>query len=204
MSCKFVIGVDEAGRGALAGPVAVGAFAASESELGHIVEALGMSGGPVRDSKQLTPAKRDAIFEHMLEYQNAAKCTIAVALISPAIIDRFGISAAVRRGIASSLSRLGINPQQCEVILDGLLKAPQSYTVQRTITGGDAKHWPIALASIAAKVTRDRHMVRLARKYSHYGFERNKGYGTAEHIAKLKERGKCGIHRNRYIKDFIL
>ena len=192
-----MLGVDEAGRGPLAGPVAVGVVAVPE---GFDV-AKEFPG--VADSKKLSEKRRETLFQ-MLE-ANAASGNIrfCVELESAETIDREGIAVAVKRAVARGVSTLAPDAMTVAVQLDGALRAPAEY-MQQTIIGGDESVPLISLASIAAKVTRDRLMGELARAYPEYGFERHKGYGTKAHYEALQKHGLCAIHRHSFVHlDFF-
>ncbi len=191
---KYIIGIDEAGRGALAGPVAVGvAVVPADFEWALLPG--------VRDSKQLSPTRREEIFRaaRSLERQGLIECR--VALVGAATIDRIGISKAVACGIERAMARIGCSPDDADVRLDGLLRAPAHYARQQTIIRGDETEPAISLASIMAKVTRDRHMVRLACRESRYSFEVHKGYGTLMHRSALREYGISDVHRRSFCKS---
>jgi len=191
---RYIIGIDEAGRGPLAGAVSVGVvkiparFSWSEWQ-------------GVRDSKKLTPLARETWFERMVEAQRNGVLSYAVAFSSSARIDRFGIVSAVRDSIRRGLLKVNADPLESLVLLDGLLRAPPHYPFQKTIIRGDDLEPIISLASIAAKVARDRQMVRLANKYPQYGFEQHKGYGTRRHYEKIKKEGLCDIHRRSFLSS---
>lgn len=184
----YIVGIDEAGRGALAGPVAVGAAIVPRrfdwSELPG-----------VRDSKQLAPAARERILADARDLRRRGALDFRVALIGAATIDRIGITRAVALGIRRTLTSLGAAPEDVDVRLDGLLRAPATYTRQQTIIRGDQSEPAISLASILAKVTRDRHMVRLASQHDAYGFEVHKGYGTQLHRERIRALGLSNVHR---------
>ncbi|MSU74016.1 ribonuclease HII [Candidatus Kaiserbacteria bacterium] len=185
---KYIVGIDEAGRGPLAGPVAVGAVALSPDFDWSQIEG-------VRDSKKLSEKKREEIFERARELQKKEIVRFTVCTSSALYIDRYGIVPAIKRALAEALSRLEVEPSDCAVLLDGSLQAPAQYKDQETIVRGDDTEPIISLASIVAKVTRDRLMRQLAAKYPAYGFEVHKGYGTASHRRKIAIRGLSGIHR---------
>lgn len=189
---KAVLGIDEAGRGPLAGPVAVGCVRAREDfDLCAAFPGL-------NDSKKLTEKAREELFGLLLERVAAGDVQYHVELVSHRVIDERGIVFAVNRGIRKGLRTLMPEPAEGKVWLDGSLKAPEAYE-QETVIHGDAIVPAIMLASVAAKVTRDRLMAKLARRHPLYGFERHKGYGTDLHYQALREHGPCGIHRKTYL-----
>ncbi len=188
---KFLIGVDEAGRGPLAGPVAVGVVI-MPSFL-NIEEAF----PGVADSKVLTPQKREELFAILEKYAEYGIVRYCVEFASAAVIDERGITNAVRSCVYKGVRALAPDPVDHTVLLDGLLKAPQEYA-QRTIVGGDASEPIISLASIAAKVKRDRLMSRLSKQFPGYGFETHKGYATQMHYDALEKLGPCALHRQSF------
>ncbi len=192
MAQEFILGVDEAGRGPLAGPVAVGVVAVP---LGFDV----LREFPkVKDSKLLSAQKRELIFTEVERRASRGDLQFVVRFSSHHYIDRFGIVHAVQAAAHNGIRELA-PPSRGVVMLDGLLHAPKNYT-QRTITHGDRLVPVIALASILAKVTRDRTMEQLARFYPEYGFDQHKGYGTPRHQLALRRHGLCDIHRRTYCK----
>jgi ribonuclease HII len=193
--CRFLVGVDEAGRGPLAGPVAVGVAVVRRNFNWKLIPGVG-------DSKKVSEKNREAIFLRAKVLKKEKKLDFAVVLVSPKIIDSKGITHAVALGITRALKKLQLHPHDCDVRLDGLLKAPREYTHQKTIIKGDAKEKVIGLASIMAKVTRDRTLVRVARTYPKYGFDIHKGYGTERHRTAIKKHGLSPIHRRSFCKQF--
>ncbi len=189
---RFVLGVDEAGRGPLAGPVAVGAVSVAE---GFDV-AREFPG--VADSKQLTSNKRAALFALLETRVKQGDLRFVVEFESAEAIDRDGIVPSVYAALTRALRALTPDASRVFVQLDGALRAPPEYR-QETIVKGDERVPVISLASIAAKVMRDRLMVDLSDRYPLYGFERHKGYGTAAHYAALQEHGPCAIHRRSFL-----
>lgn len=185
---KYLVGIDEAGRGPLAGPVAVGAVLVARNFDFKLVEG-------VRDSKQLTHAARAAWYERMRQMQEDGLLKFAVAFSSARSIDRRGIVPSIRTALSHALDYIEAEPHECEVRLDGSLRAPARFEVQETIIHGDDLEPIISLASIAAKVRRDALMMRLARRYPAYGFDRHKGYGTQEHIGAIRSHGLSELHR---------
>jgi ribonuclease HII len=196
MQVEWTIGVDEAGRGPLAGPVAVGAVCVATDFNWDMFPGL-------TDSKQLSEKKREELFYIARDMQNENLLRFAVAQVGPGVIDRLGITKAIAIGVKRSLGRLEVQPEETVVKLDGLLKAPVWYAHQETIIKGDVKEKVISLASVLAKVTRDRYMTRMAARHNKYGFERHKGYGTKEHQAALMAHAPCTLHRMSFIGRFV-
>lgn len=197
MERRYIIGIDEAGRAPLAGPVAVGAAMVRPG-----FDWATISG--VRDSKKMTAEARARIFKHMWRLRSEGILAYSVAFSPPSMIDEEGITSAVRTAISDVLRKLKANPKECSIFLDGLLSAPPEFKRQHTIIGGDDILPLISLAAIAAKITRDRLMVRLSRSYPEYGFESHKGYGTRRHWEALDKFGLCEIHRRTYCKLKVL
>lgn len=194
---RYLIGIDEAGRAPLAGPVAVGAaMVKSGFDWSRI--------GGIRDSKKMTALSRERYFREMQKMQNDGILKYAVAFAPHGMIDNVGITAAVHYAIERALISLEADPLNSNVFLDGLLSAPESFKYQQTIIGGDDVLPVISLAAIAAKVTRDRLMKRLAKKFPVYGFEVHKGYGTQVHRDAIRKFGLCEIHRVTYSQKFAL
>lgn len=192
---QYIVGIDEAGRGPLAGPVAVGAVLVSEARLPQFLSLF----KEAKDSKKLSPQKREMWLAKMRDAQSLGIIDFRVSLISSHTIDKRGISKAVAKGIRSTLRRFEVSADCCEVLLDGGLTAPKMYQRQRTIIRGDETETIISLASIAAKVTRDHLMLTLSRKYPVYGFEEHKGYGTTDHYKNLRKFGPSDIHRVSFL-----
>lgn len=187
-----MLGVDEAGRGPLAGPVSVGIVAVPEG-----FDVLKEFPG-VADSKKLSEKKREKIFAVLEARAAKGDVHFKVEFESAQTIDEEGIATAVRRAVARGINALAPDSAIVKVQLDGALKAPSEYT-QETIINGDELIPLISLASIAAKVTRDRLMIELSKKYPNYGFEKHKGYGTKAHYEALQKYGLCDIHRVSFI-----
>lgn len=198
---KYVIGIDEVGRGPIAGPVAVGAFVfrtpASEKLLQKHIKTASV---PLRDSKKLTRLQREKWFTHIQEWQKEKLCDFHVCMVSPAQIDAKGISYCIKYALAQSLKKIQARETDL-ILLDGGLKAPPNFLKQKTIIKGDEKETVIALASIMAKVTRDRYMVRIAKQYPQYGFEQHVGYGTRKHYEALEQYGLSTVHRLSFLKN---
>ncbi len=195
---QWIIGIDEAGRGPIAGPVSVGVCMIPVD-----FDTAFFSG--IRDSKQLSEAKREAWLRKMRAHPDIV---FAAALVGAAHIDKKGIVNAIETAMARALARVlaarGQNPgkrlDHIQVLLDGSLRAPPEFKNQQTIIKGDEKIPVISLASIAAKVTRDRHMVRFAKKHPEYGFEVHKGYGTKMHYERVKKHGVSVMHRRSFLR----
>lgn len=196
---ECVIGIDEAGRGPLAGPVAVAAV-----KIGRNFNSIypGFFKG-IKDSKKLTESEREMWFALATEARRIGELDFSVTLISHSIIDKHGMTKAVQKGIKKNLLNLAPPPKTTHIFLDGLLKAPIEFEHQLTITKGDEKVPVISLASIIAKVTRDRHMLKMAKKYPEYGFEKHKGYGTPNHINAIINFGITPLHRVTFLKNIL-
>jgi ribonuclease HII len=193
---KYLIGVDEAGRGPLAGPVALGFVRAPKSfDISKHFPGL-------KDSKEISERKREALYERILLFARIGKLDFCVRYSMAATIDRLGLTRAVRKATHRGVRALAPEPRNVRVVLDGLLFAPQEYE-QETIIGGDEREPLIMLASIVAKVRRDRLMRLLSQRYPVYGFDEHKGYGTKAHYRALKRVGLCDIHRRSFCKDLI-
>lgn len=190
---KYILGVDEAGRGPLAGPVAVG-IVCFEEGYGPLTVFPNLN-----DSKKLTEKKREAIYQLLLEEQQKGNVSFCVKWGSAKMIDAKGLTHAVVQGVHAGVRLLLPDPTHGKVYLDGLLKAPPEYE-QETVVHGDALIPAIMLASVVAKVSRDRLMKEIASKYPEYGFEVHKGYGTKAHYAAIKKHGPCEIHRQLFLR----
>lgn len=189
----YIVGVDEAGRGPLAGPVAVGVIAVAPG-----YDILAAFPG-LNDSKKLSEKKRVVLFKLLQDEIRAGNVRASVQLSSAAMIDGEGIVPSVRSALYKGVRKLLPNPEEGKVYLDGSLKAPPEYE-QETVIGGDGIVPAIMLASIAAKVTRDARMLELDSNYPGYGFATHKGYGTKAHYAAIQELGMCSEHRKTFIK----
>jgi ribonuclease HII len=201
MKFKTVVGIDEVGRGPIAGPVAVCALCICRNQnLNKKSKFTMVNFKNFRDSKKLSHKQRLVWLEKINEERDKGNIVYKVSFESNKIIDTKGIVFAITRALENSLGFLNKNKNDCEVLLDGGLKAPVEYKNQKTIIKGDEKELAIALASIVAKVTRDALMVKLARKYTGYGLEKHKGYGTAEHYKALNNKGISVIHRKSFLR----
>lgn len=175
----MIAGVDEAGRGPLAGPVVAAAVVLCEG---------GIAG--LADSKALSAARRETLFETI-----SMRCLVGIGQASVAEIDRLNILAATMLAMARAVAALGLDPS--EVLVDGN-RCPDWRWRARAIIGGDAIEPAISAASIIAKVTRDRLMIEADGTYPGYGFARHKGYGTPQHLAALRQLGPSPIHRTSF------
>lgn len=180
-----VVGVDEVGRGALAGPLTVAALRLPASP---IVWGL-------NDSKQLTPSRREALAAQIADVALA----IGIAHVEPASIDALGMALSLRQAMARAVGDTGLDPD-C-VLIDG--NPVHAHPAERCLVKGDARVASIAAASIVAKVTRDALMVAYDEEYPGYHLAESKGYGSAEHIAAIRERGLTPIHRVSFCGNFL-
>ena len=188
---KTLIGIDEVGRGPLAGPVTLGAVSFDINNSGKYLKGI-------RDSKKLSSKKREDWNKKINLLKEKGHLNSAISSIGQKIIDRKGVACAVRLGIKRCLDKISADPATSLVLLDGSLKAPKSFPFQKTIIKGDDKVYVIAAASVIAKVHRDKKMIRLAKKYPEYGFEVHKGYGTELHFRNIRKFGLSEIHRRSY------
>lgn len=184
--CQAICGIDEAGRGPLAGPVVAGAVILPED-----VEILYLN-----DSKKLSAARREELYE---EIKEKAIC-YGVGIASPERIDQINILQATYEAMRDAIAALMPAP---DLLLVDAVHIPEVETKQVGIIKGDAKSVSIAAASIIAKVTRDHMMMEMDALYPEYGFAGHKGYGAAKHIEAIKKYGPCPIHRRTFIKNFM-
>lgn len=192
---KIMIGIDEVGRGPLAGPMMVGAVAVA----GNTVFLEG-----IRDSKKLTKLQREKWSKKIWdEKKEREDIKIAIVSINPDVIDKFGITASLKLAVSKCLKLVLHTGDEYEIFLDGSLHAPEQYKNQQTIIKGDEKIPVISAASVVAKVYRDDFMVKLHKKYPEYGFDAHKGYGSAMHIAAIKKHGLSASHRKSFCGNFI-
>lgn len=196
---KWLVGVDEAGRGPLAGPVTIGVVKVPINFNWQLLP-------EVADSKQLTEVKRGVVFENLRRLQQVGKIDCTVTKVHASTIDTIGITSAVKLGINRAFERLELNESECLVKLDGLLSAPSRFLNQETIIKGDQKEPVIGLASIAAKVTRDRYMIARStdQRFTAYQFHLHKGYGTALHRKLIAKHNLSSLHRRSYCKNINL
>lgn len=184
----LIAGVDEAGRGPLAGPVCCACVIMPLDE-GNIIAGI-------NDSKKLTEKKRELLFDQIIEKALAYK----IILIDNTTIDKINILQATKLGMSKAINELTITP---DIVLVDAVKDLDTVIPCEAIIHGDAISYNIAAASILAKVTRDRLMQEYDKLYPEYHFAKHKGYGTKLHIEYLKKYGKCDIHRDTFIKNFV-
>lgn len=184
---NYICGIDEAGRGPLAGPVVVASV---------IMPKYSMIEG-VNDSKKISESKREQLYEKIIE----EAISYGVGIIDQKEIDEINILNATKKGLTTSLKELKVKPDI--ILVDALTGIDTLQIPYQSIIKGDAKAYSISAASIIAKVTRDRIMRQWDEIYPQYGFAKHKGYGTAAHIAAIKEYGICPLHRLSFVKNFI-
>ncbi len=178
---NLICGVDEVGRGPIAGPVVVAAVI--------LPPTLRIKG--IDDSKKLSEKKRNEIYKIIMK----EAISVSIVSISEKVIDRIDIYQATKKGMLESISKLSVKPQH--VLIDAM--PLNELKIEHTsIIKGDAKSASIAAASIVAKVTRDNYMTKMDFKYPNYGFKRHKGYCTKEHVIALEKNGPCPIHRKTF------
>ena len=184
---NYICGIDEAGRGPLAGPVVVASVIMPKDSM---IEG-------VNDSKKISESKREQIYEKIIE----EAISYGVGIIDQKEIDEINILNATKKGLTTSLKELKVRPDI--ILVDALTGIDTLQIPYQSIIKGDAKAYSISAASIIAKVTRDRIMRQWDEIYPQYGFAKHKGYGTAAHIAAIKEYGICPLHRLSFVKNFI-
>jgi ribonuclease HII len=209
---RYIIGIDEVGRGALAGPVVVAA-AAVPREARRIVYRAQSRLGKLKDSKKLSPRKREAWLEYFKQHPGVV---FVSARIYPRGIEKMNISKAANKAALSAYARLiangGLRIGKHDIFLDGgLYLGNEKSGLQKgnfkkerknakTVIKGDEKIMAIKIASIAAKMSRDNYMGRLAKKYPEYGFEVHKGYGTKAHFRAIRKYGSSSVHRKSFLR----
>ena len=184
---KYIAGIDEAGRGPLAGPVVVASVILPQDSM---IEGI-------NDSKKVSEAKREKLYDLII---NEA-ISYGIGIIYQDEIDEINILQATKKGLTEAIKQMEIKPNI--IMVDALSGIDTLGIPYKSIIKGDAKCYSIAAASILAKVTRDRIMREWDKIYPEYGFASHKGYGTAKHIAAIKEFGPCPIHRRSFITKFI-
>jgi len=195
MAC--VVGIDEAGRGPLAGPVVAAAAALKNQEFGMMNQPAEKDWELVRDSKKLSEKQREKAYGFILEHFD-----VGIGIVTAETIDRINILQATFLAMKEALSDFrrtaregGFPMERLLLLVDGNQEIPNLSVAQETVVGGDATVRSIAAASIIAKVTRDRMMAEYDAAYPAYGFAKHKGYGTKDHMDALRRLGACPIHR---------
>jgi ribonuclease HII len=195
-SIIHIVGIDEVGRGPLAGPVTLCAC-----KVAHDFDFEQFKG--IKDSKKLSAKKREEWFLKISELKSLGKVDFAYSFISAKEIDEIGIAPAIKKALANCLHSLKLSHTSTQILLDGSLYAPKEFLIQETIIKGDEKVPLISAASIVAKVMRDRYMDEQGKLYPEYGFEKHKGYGTSAHIKAIKKLGITPIHRKSFLKNIV-
>ncbi len=184
---KLIAGIDEAGRGPLAGPVVVGLVIMKPDSF---IEGI-------NDSKKVSEKKREILYEKIIE----EAVDWSVGIVDQKEIDEINILNATKKALKKAIMDLNVKPER--IVVDALENIDTCGIPYTSIIKGDAKIYSISAASIIAKVTRDRIMKEYDEVYPEYGFSGHKGYGTAKHIQAIKEFGPCALHRQSFIKNFI-
>lgn len=191
---RYLIGIDEVGRGPLAGPITLCACRVPRDFDFSRLE-------KIKDSKKLSAQKRQEWFERLSALRAEGLVSFSLSSVSAEEIDSMGLSHCIRKAVRNILADLAANPVETEIRLDGSLFAPREFIFQKTIVKGDEKEPIIAAASIIAKVTRDRMMAEFGLIYPLYGFDAHKGYGTVEHRKAIRAYGATPIHRKTFLKN---
>lgn len=184
---KYICGIDEAGRGPLAGPVVVASVIMPRDSM---IEGI-------NDSKKISEKKREKLYDLILE----EAISYGIGIINQSEIDEINILEATKKGLTTSIEEMQVKPDL--ILVDALNHIDTKGIPYESIIKGDAKVYSIAAASIIAKVTRDRIMREWDEIYPQYGFAKHKGYGTSAHITAIKEYGLCPLHRKSFTKNFI-
>ncbi len=193
---KYLVGIDEVGRGPLAGPVSIGIAVVPASFDFSVFSKL-------NDSKQMTEKAREACAKHAEVLMTEGQMRFGVFSSPSSSIDTDGIEKCISSLIGVGLREFSLKPAEAKVYLDGRLKAPKEYE-QETVIGGGAKVAVMSLASVVAKVERDRYMKEVLHpQFPEYGFVNHKGYGTASHIQALREYGASSVHRKSFLSRIL-
>ena len=189
------MGIDEVGRGPLAGPVTVCVFKIDPRKYSTISFRAN-----IRDSKQLSEKKRELYAAELKQLKKNKICDFATVSVSALKIDTRGISNAIKHALCVGLDKVCASAEDI-ILLDGGLRAPDHFTHQSTIIRGDEKELAIACASIIAKTTRDHYVKKIAKQYPGYGFESHVGYGTRKHRDAIRKYGLTAFHRKTFCKN---
>ena len=192
----YIVGVDEVGRGPVAGPVCVCAVRVlKDFDFNKYLPGL-------NDSKAISKKKRNQIFEIVEKMQEEGHVIYALSYESAETIDSIGIAKALKKALNNSIKKLNLDVKNSHIFLDGSLKADDMYS-QETIIKGDSLIPVISLASVIAKVSRDALMIKECKKYPEYGFSKHKGYGTKLHMEAIKNNGISPLHRKSFLSNVI-
>lgn len=199
MNYKYIVGIDEVGRGPVAGPVYVCAFRVPTDFIEDIVQGIDL---PIRDSKKLTERMRQKWFDYLTDKKKNGLVYYSVAKASSKEIDSKGIAVCIKYAVEHAAKAVISENERKDilVLLDGGLSLPPEFA-QQTIIKGDEKEAVISFASIMAKVLRDEYMTKLHTKYPHYGFGDHKGYGTSKHMEVLRKYGLTEEHRVSFLSN---
>jgi ribonuclease HII len=200
----WIMGIDEVGRGPLAGPVCVCACAMPYEKYKNTKASFWKIGKvTLTDSKKMTEKSRELWFEKLQKMRKVKEIFFATTFKSAKEIDKKGISRCIKDCISSNLKKLNIKSDVCVILLDGGLYAPIEYENQKTIIKGDLKKKIISAASVYAKVLRDNLMRKMDKKYPKYRWIQNKGYGTKDHVKAIKDLGLTSLHRKSFLTNII-
>ncbi len=192
---EWYVGIDEVGRGPLAGPVAVCAVAFNDRKIPFLKG--------IKDSKKLKEKERILWSEIIKQKKDAGDIIFSVQSCDSGTIDELGIVPSIELSILGALKEMDISFKSSMIFLDGGLRAPKEYLHQETIVKGDEKEPLISAASVVAKVYRDEFMTEQSFLYPEYGFSEHKGYGTSAHYEAIKKYGLCKIHRRSFLSNFL-
>jgi ribonuclease HII len=216
---QYLVGIDEVGRGPLAGPVTVGVFGVEKKFLKEFEKLATQLG--ITDSKKLSEKKRSEIAKVLCNMTAEGKCFFHITMTPATYIDTHGIVPAIRRALENGLEKVveqikqthplpplvegaAPNNDNVQIFLDGGLYAPGEYKHQQTIIKGDLHNILISAASILAKVHRDNYMTKMDKQYPQYGFTQHVGYGTKYHREMIQKHGLSKIHRKSFCRNIIL
>lgn len=197
MEPKFLVGIDEVGRGPVAGPVYVCAFMAPSDAIADIIAGIK---APLRDSKKLTHNMKEKWFDYLQNLASEKKIKYVITKTSAGEIDEKGIAVCIRACVDNCLEKLELDLSNTKVFLDGGLFANKKFQ-QETVIKGDENIPIISLASIIAKVSRDREMTQLSEVHPEYAWEKNMGYGTAAHMNAIRIHGTTPLHRISFLRN---
>lgn len=202
---QYLVGIDEVGRGPLAGPVTVGVFGIEKSFLKEF-ETLATQLG-ITDSKKISEKRRSEISKILCDMERAGKCFFHIGMTPASYIDTHGIVPAIKKSLHTALGNVvthyTASPEQTQIFLDGGLYAPEQYKHQQTIIKGDLHNILISAASIMAKVHRDNYMTKMDKVYPLYGFAQHVGYGTKHHREMIQKYGLLKIHRRSFCRNCV-